>query len=63
MQLVIKNKLSKACTVGDFTHIKREMMRALADYLITNGLVKITLEKGNLIVEIDVKKYENNDKR
>ena len=56
MNLVIENKLDKACTAEDFAHIKRELVRALADYLIANDLVKIDLVKGNLVVSLKISK-------
>ena len=59
MNLVIKNNLHKDCTVEDFLHIKRELVQALADYLITNDLVKMELVKGNLVLSLKVEKLEN----
>lgn len=62
MNLVIKNEFDKACTAEDFLHVKRELVRALADYLIANDLVKIDLVRGDLVVMLKVEKIKNYEK-
>jgi hypothetical protein len=64
MRIEIRNRMDGRTSAREFMDLRHELVRALADYLIANDLVKIELKKGNLIVSVDVnlrKKNENTD--
>jgi hypothetical protein len=54
MTIEIRNKVDGRVSVANFEEVKREMVRALAAYLIEQDLVSIEVTRGNIIVSVDV---------
>jgi hypothetical protein len=61
MKIEIRNKCGGgSLTVGEYNNIRQELVSALAAYLLDNDLVEIKIERGNMIVSVEVIKSKIN---
>jgi hypothetical protein len=54
MQIEISNRVDGRTSVEEFGQIRRELVNALAAYLIEHDLVTIEARRGKLYVSVDI---------